>query len=115
MLIMADYSWFEKYIGPNKDTKVKTKEGAPTRLDGYDEIKKIWTEKCLKLFLRYFPKAHDKIEHLDVSTPLSIEQWLHARRGGAVGLDVTPERFCDPVVRELLDPVTKIPGLYMTG
>jgi hypothetical protein len=35
--------------------------------------------------------------------------------GAAVGIDVTPERFVDPVLREQLDVVTKIPGLYMTG
>ena len=35
--------------------------------------------------------------------------------GAAVGLDVTPERFCDPEVRRRLDPVTDIPGLYLTG
>ena len=89
--------------------------GKPQRTDGYDEFKKIWTEKCLKLFLKYFPKAKDHIEYLDLSTPLSIEQWLYAKRGGAVGLDVTPERFCNPEVRRLLDPVTDLPGLYMTG
>jgi phytoene dehydrogenase-like protein len=46
---------------------------------------------------------------------LSIEQWLNAKRGGAVGLDVTPDRFCTPVVRRLLDPVTPVPGFYLTG
>jgi hypothetical protein len=35
--------------------------------------------------------------------------------GGAVGIDVTPQRFVDPLIRERLDPVTDIPGLYMTG
>jgi dihydroxyacetone kinase len=28
---------------------------------------------------------------------------------------VTPQRFVDPLIRERLDPVTDIPGLYMTG
>jgi hypothetical protein len=32
-----------------------------------------------------------------------------------VGADVTPTRFVDPEVRDLLDPVTKIKGLYLTG
>ena len=35
--------------------------------------------------------------------------------GAGVGLDVTPERFVDPNIREQLDCVTNIPGLYMTG
>lgn len=112
---MGEYAWFEKYLGELKASKVVTKEGKPTRLAGYDELKKQWTDKCLALFLRYFPKAKDHIEYVDLSTPLSIEQWLQVKRGGAVGLDVTPTRFCDPKVRHMLDPVTECPGLYMTG
>jgi hypothetical protein len=40
---------------------------------------------------------------------------LGAHQGGAVGLDVTPARFCDDAVREQLDVVTPINGLFMTG
>lgn len=57
ILIMGEYSWFQKYIGELKATKIVTKEGKPTRLEGYDELKKQWTEKCLVLFLKYFPKV----------------------------------------------------------
>jgi all-trans-retinol 13,14-reductase len=32
-----------------------------------------------------------------------------------VGLDVTPKRFIDPEIREHLDPVTRCPGLFLTG
>lgn len=52
---------------------------------------------------------------VDISTPLSIQYYLRATQGGAVGLDVTPERFVDPQFREHLDPITKIPGLALTG
>ena len=58
----------------------------------------------------FIMKADGLIQVADISTPLSIEQWLHAHRGGAVGLDVNPTRFMDPVVRRQLDPVTDIPG-----
>lgn len=60
-------------------------------------------------------QAAGKIDVVDLSTPLSIESWLHAPKGGCVGLDVTPSRFVNARSRELLDPVTPIPGLYMTG
>lgn len=32
-----------------------------------------------------------------------------------MGIDVTPQRFVDPDVRDRLDCVTDIPGLYLTG
>jgi hypothetical protein len=54
----------------------------------------------MKIFLRYFPKAKDHIDFVDLSTPLSIESWLTQHKGGAVGLDVTPARFTDPTVSQ---------------
>ena len=57
ILIMGEYAWFEKYIGELKATKIATKEGKPTRLEGYEDLKKQWTDKCLALFLKYFPKV----------------------------------------------------------
>ena len=104
MLVMSDYSWFENFKGIENE-----------RLDGYKEIKEKWLRKCISIFLQYFPKAKDKIEVMDISTPLSIEYYLNAARGGAVGLDVTPTRFVDSAIRRQLDPVTDIPGLYLTG
>jgi hypothetical protein len=52
---------------------------------------------------------------VDISTPLSIQHYLRAVRGGAVGLDVSPERFCNRGLRDDLDPISKIPGLALTG
>ena len=100
-LFMAEYAWFESL----KDRQ------APE----YAEVKKQWADKAVALLLRYFPLAEGHVDLVDVSTPLSIEEWLGAHRGAAVGIDVTPERFCDPEVRELLDVVTPVKGLYMTG
>jgi hypothetical protein len=40
---------------------------------------------------------------------------LKACQGAAVGLDVTPTRFCDPKIQAALDPITTIPGLALTG
>lgn len=37
---------------------------------------------------------------------------LH-QSGAGVGLDVTPARFIDPVIRDALDPVTNIPGYLL--
>ena len=105
MLLMAEYNWFEKYRGNT----------SKTREDGYYKLKEEWKKRCLKIFLKYFPKAEGSIEVCDVSTPLSIEHYLGAYRGAAVGLDVIPERFTSSQARQRLDAVTPIKGLYLTG
>lgn len=109
ILVMANYDWFSEFKQRNYNTidiDVNIK---------YEKFKKLWEEKCLRIFLRYFPKALGLIELVDVSTPLTIEHYLNAPLGAAVGLDVTPQRFVDKEIRTLLDPVTNIPGLYLTG
>ena len=52
---------------------------------------------------------------MDGSTPLSIEHYLGAKEGGAVGLDQAPERFADWRIVERLDARTPIKGLWLTG
>lgn len=125
ILAMGDYAWFESYLetSPEASSSSKAKAYAPHttrkvklgRKVGYEEYKQLWSAKILKTFLRYFPKAERKIEVVNLSTPLSVEAWLNTHRGGGVGLDVTPTRFVDPDVRNLLDHVTPVPQLYFTG
>ena len=60
-------------------------------------------------------QAKEHLAFIDISTPLSIQYYLRATHGAAVGIDCTPARFCDPFIREQLDPISKIPGLALTG
>jgi hypothetical protein len=46
-----------------------TKEGKPQRIQGYDDFKKAWTDRCVALFLKYFPKVR--------SIPNSIQRFIH--------------------------------------
>ena len=105
MLLMAEYDWFKKYKGSS----------TLDRGEGYAEIKELWRERCINIFLKFFPKAEGKIAVSDISTPLTTEHYLNADGGGAVGIDVTPARFIDPLVRQRLDVETEIKALYMTG
>ena len=118
MLLMAEYDWFAKY-SPNGDQDVQehgyVMDLTEKRLAGYNACKAAWQERALNVFLRYFPKAKDHIAVIDISTPLSIQYYLRATQGGAVGLDVTPARFADPALRQILDPISPIPGLALTG
>lgn len=118
MLLMAEYDWFAQF-SPNGEKSVDTHgyvmDISEKRLAGYNACKEVWKDKCLEIFLRYFPKAKDNIAVMDISTPLSIQYYLRAMKGGAVGLDVTPARFADPTLRQILDPISVIPGLALTG
>lgn len=52
---------------------------------------------------------------MDVGTPLSIEHYLCSPRGGAVGLEPSPERFTSPHFARATDTESPIPGLWLTG
>lgn len=105
LLCMAEYAWFEKYAG-----KRTRRRGAE-----YKALKAAWGERLTEVLLRFYPQLEGRIELVDVSTPLSIEHYLGANEGGAVGLDQTPERFTDWEVVRHLDARTSIPGLWLTG
>lgn len=105
MLCMAEHEWFEQYAH------------LPTRKRGaeYKALKRAWGERFVKVLLRFYPQLEGRIELVDVSTPLSIEHYLSAELGGAVGLDQSPQRFTDWRVADLLDSRTPIEGLWLTG
>jgi all-trans-retinol 13,14-reductase len=105
MLCTVDYQWFEKYAGQ------------PTRRRGqeYEELKRKWGERLVGVLLRFYPQLEGHIELVDVSTPLSIQHYLGADEGGAVGLDHSPARFTDWEVMRHLDSRTPIEGLWLTG
>eukprot|EP00455_Lapot_gusevi_P056682 TRINITY_DN9484_c0_g1_i1.p1 TRINITY_DN9484_c0_g1~~TRINITY_DN9484_c0_g1_i1.p1 ORF type:complete len:617 (-),score=87.31 TRINITY_DN9484_c0_g1_i1:11-1861(-) len=81
----------------------------------YQELKATWQRICVDRLLKYYPQLRECIDFVDVSTPLTIEHYLRAEQGGAVGLDQIPRRFTDMEIQEVLDMRTRIPGLWMTG
>lgn len=105
MLCMAEHTWFEQYAH------------LPTRKRGaeYKALKREWGDRFVEVLLRFYPQLEGRIELVDVSTPLSIEHYLSADHGGAVGLDQSPQRFTDWRVADLLDARTPINGLWLTG
>jgi len=105
MLCMAEHEWFEKFAE------------LPTRKRGaeYKELKQAWGERFVEVLLRYYPQLEGRIELVDVSTPLSIEHYLSSDKGGAVGIDQSPERFTNWRVADWLDVRTPIEGLWLTG
>ena len=84
------------------------------RGDDYNSFKmemgrQLWQNVCI-----LYPHLEDKLEYLEVGTPLSFQHYLESYRGAAYGLDHTVYRF-DPYVQTELRPETPVSGLYLTG
>eukprot|EP01061_Rhynchopus_euleeides_P015019 TRINITY_DN25776_c0_g1_i8.p2 TRINITY_DN25776_c0_g1~~TRINITY_DN25776_c0_g1_i8.p2 ORF type:complete len:326 (+),score=118.90 TRINITY_DN25776_c0_g1_i8:891-1868(+) len=105
ILTIVDYKHFEEWAS----------EPSGNRGDEYEQLKERVGEKLTAELFKHYPKTRGNVDLVDVSTPLSVETYINSVRGTCVGLDVTPERFFDKKVRDLLDPVTAVPGLYLTG
>ena len=67
------------------------------------------------MLAKHYPQLKDAVRFVDLSTPLTIEHYLREPRGGAVGLNPTPERFASRRVADTLDTETPVGGLWLTG
>lgn len=104
VVTVTPYEWFEEW----KDEKVQ-KRGEDyvsfkTRLG-----RQLWEQVCT-----LYPHLEDKLEYLEVGTPLSNQFYLDSYRGEVYGLDHDIKRF-NPFVQADLRPQLSIPGLYLTG
>ncbi len=57
MLLMAEYEWFRKFKPIGREDKEYFMDGKNDRLDGYEEWKALWKDRCVDIFLRHFPKV----------------------------------------------------------
>jgi all-trans-retinol 13,14-reductase len=98
---LAPYQWFARW----EDTRWKK------RGEEYDQFKARLADRLIEVLLRECPKLRGRIEHAELSTPLSTRNFAAHPRGEIYGLSCVPARFA---LRELR-PRTGIPGLYLTG
>jgi all-trans-retinol 13,14-reductase len=101
VITLVPYQWF----APWSDTGWK-KRGAE-----YDEHKRRLTERLLEVLVRQQPSVAGKIDHAELSTPLTTQHFAGHPHGEIYGLSHTPERF----EARHLRPHTPISGLYLTG
>ena len=67
--------------------------------------------RLLELLHTHYPKTAGKVAFCDISTPVTIENYLRQGDGAAIGLDVTPGRFVDAnEVRQLDMRSRKVPA-----
>ena len=77
----------------------------------YDAFKQQWSDRLQEELIRQVPVLAGKIDHAELSTPLSTRHFMNYQQGEMYGLSGTPERFR----LRCLTPVTPIRDLYLTG
>ena len=81
------------------------------RGESYDAFKKRMEDKILENFLERMPGLRDKLEYVELSTPLSTDYFCRPMAGSIYGIEPTPERFRNPWLR----PRSPIGNLLMAG
>ena len=101
VLAMAPYTWFRKW------------ENEPWRKRGdeYEELKGRLSDRLLETVYAHCPQLRGKVDHMELSTPLSTRHFAGHAQGEIYGLAATPAFFDDRALR----PGTPLRGLYLTG
>lgn len=97
---MAKWEWFSKWEGSQWQ-----KRGPE-----YEALKHRFKERLLDAVYRRLPQLRGKVDHAELSTPLSAAHFSGHRRGEIYGLDSSPQRFALG-----LRAKTHLPGLFLTG
>ena len=81
------------------------------RGEDYNDKKEKIAQRLLDVLYKHIPQAKGKIQHYELSTPLTTQHFINYDKGEIYGLDHTPKRFR----QNFLKPRTKIKNLYLTG
>lgn len=116
-----DPSWSERY--PNRSTidiitllpfdLVSQWQGTQWMKRGkeYERLKATMTKRLLEVLFKQLPHLKDKIDHHELSTPLTTQNFVNYKEGEIYGIDHTPERY----KQKFLKPRTPIRNFYLTG
>jgi all-trans-retinol 13,14-reductase len=100
VITMASWDWFSKWSGT-----AWQKRGAD-----YEALKRQFQARMLEAVFTRLPQLRGKVDHAELSTPLSAVHFGGHPRGETYGLESSPARF-----RLGLRAQTSVPGLYLTG
>ena len=88
-----------------QDTKWKK------RGEDYDAFKAKLEAAMLNQFLENMPGLRDMVDHVELSTPLSTDNFCRPIHGSIYGIEPTPERFKNSDLRAK----SRLPGLFFSG
>ena len=98
---VAPFDWFKKWNGTEWNK----------RGEDYKAYKEKLVQPLLEKLYEKLPQVKDKIEVMEISTPLSTQHFCNYAQGEIYGLDHTPARFTYSWLR----PQTPIGNLFLTG
>jgi all-trans-retinol 13,14-reductase len=81
------------------------------RGEDYEALKEHLSQKLMKGLFELLPHLEGKIDHYELSTPLTTKHFANYRHGEIYGLDHGPDRF----EQKFLKPATPIDNLFLTG
>lgn len=81
------------------------------RDETYTAMKEKIAQRLLNELYKQLPHLKGKIEHYELSTPLTTKHFINYQEGEIYGLDHTPKRFR----QRFLKPKTPIKNFYLTG
>ena len=80
----------------------------------YIQIKNSVAHQMIKQACELFPQMEDKIDLIEIGTPITNKHYIGSPHGEIYGLDHDYQRM-SPWMMALTRPETDIPGLYITG
>ncbi len=85
----------------------------PWRKRGRDylDYKERLSQRLIEILFAQLPQLRGKIDHYELSTPLSTQTFVNHGAGQVYGLAHTPQRFAQTWLR----PGTALEGFYLTG
>ena len=101
IVTVAPYEWFQKW--ENERWKKRGEE--------YEKIKEEFSLRLLEKLFQQEPQLRGKIDHYELSSPLSTKHFCNYEFGEVYGLDNGVERFNQSFLR----PRTPVKNLYLTG
>ncbi len=101
MIAPARYDWFSRW----EESRWKR------RGDDYESLKDRFRDRLLETLYANVPQVRGRVEHAEVSTPLSTRHFANYGRGELYGLAHNPARF----EARFLRPRTPVRNLFLTG
>ena len=81
------------------------------RGEEYEALKEKIAQRLLDHLYNHLPHLKEQIDHYELSTPLTTQNFANYKNGELYGIDHTPDRFR----QKFLKPRTPIKGFYLTG
>lgn len=97
----CNHEWFSEWKGTTWNK----------RGEEYDKLKQGFTDRMLATLFKHMPQLKDKLDYVELSTPLSTQWFQWNDSGEILGLDHTVERF----QQSWIHPKTKVKNFYLTG